>query len=178
MRQLVAQLTRFGMVGASNTVVTLVTYALALRAGARYLPAGAGAFALGGLNGFLLNRAWTFSHRGRALPAGARYAIVQLAALLLDVILLWIAVHLAGVPRLPAQLVAAVPVTLANFALSRLWVFPVQGGAPPRRLRAAEPDEPLDPPPPPADCVPGAGRPRSHGVPVASGSAHAHTGGS
>jgi putative flippase GtrA len=119
----VAQFVRFATVGATNTVVSLLAYAVALRAGAPYLPAGAAAFGLGALNGFLLNRAWTFRHAGRALPAGARYAIVQLLGLGATVGLLWVAVHGVGVPRLPGEVVAAGPVTLLTFALSRLWVF-------------------------------------------------------
>src|SRR3954453_9451872 len=117
------QLTRFGAVGVSNTLISFATYAAALRLGVRYLPAGAGAFALGAANGFVLNRAWTFAHRGPALQAGWRYVVVQLAGLLADVALLRLAVHGLGLGRLPGQLAAAVPVTLLCFALSRLWVF-------------------------------------------------------
>jgi putative flippase GtrA len=117
------QLARFGTVGASNTVLSFAAYALALRLGVRYLPAGAGAFALGALNGFALNRTWTFRARGSALRAGWRYATVQGIGLLATVLLLRLAVHGLGFPRLPAQLVAAVPVTLLCFALSRAWVF-------------------------------------------------------
>jgi putative flippase GtrA len=119
----VTQLARFGAVGASNTAISFVAYAFALRLGVRYLPAGAGAFALGGLNGFVLNRAWTFRHRGPALAAGWRYAVVQCAGMLADVALLRLAVHGLALGRLPGQLAAAVPVTLLGFALSRLWVF-------------------------------------------------------
>src|SRR6476620_643577 len=70
----VLQLARFGTVGASKTIVSFVAYAVALQLGVRYLPAGAGAFALGATNGFVLNRTWTFRHRGPALAAGWRRA--------------------------------------------------------------------------------------------------------
>ena len=130
----VLQLVRFGTVGASNTIVSFVAYAVALRLGVRYLPAGAGAFALGATNGFVLNRTWTFRHRGPALAAGWRYLVVQLVGLVVDVALLRLAVHGLGLGRLPAQVVAAVPVTLLCFALSRVWVF-----------GASQPDAPADP---------------------------------
>jgi putative flippase GtrA len=119
----IVQLARFGAVGVSNTAISFVAYAIALRLGVRYLPAGAGAFALGAVNGFVLNRAWTFNHRGPALAAGWRYVVVQLVGLLADVALLRAAVHGLGLGRLEAQVAAAVPVTLLCFALSRLWVF-------------------------------------------------------
>jgi putative flippase GtrA len=117
------QLVRFGVVGASNTLVSFVSYAAAIGLGVRYLPAGAGAFALGAVNGFVLNRTWTFEHRGPKLRAGWRYVVVQFIGLLTTVALLRVAVHGLGVPRLEAQILAAAPVTLLCFALSRVWVF-------------------------------------------------------
>jgi putative flippase GtrA len=117
------QFARFGTVGVSNTLVSFVSYAVALQLGVRYLLAGAGAFALGAMNGFVLNRTWTFDHRGPKLRAGWRYVVVQLAGLAATVAFLRLAVSGIGLPRLPAQVAAAVPVTLLCFALSRVWVF-------------------------------------------------------
>jgi putative flippase GtrA len=116
------QLLRFATVGAANTAITLGAYALAVRAGMRYLPAGAVAYALGGVNGFVLNRAWTFSHKGRALPAAARYAAVMALGILANLVLLRTAVAL-GVPRAAAEAAAVAPVTLVTFALTRAWAF-------------------------------------------------------
>lgn len=123
MRTRLVQLLRFGVVGASNTLISFVSYAAAIGLGVRYLPAGAGAFALGALNGFVLNRAWTFEHRGPRLRAAWRYALVQLVGLATTLVLLRLAVHGLGAPRLEAQVLAMGPVTLLCFALSRVWVF-------------------------------------------------------
>src|ERR1700755_273586 len=87
------QLVRFGVVGASNTAISFVSYAIAIGLGVRYLPAGEGAFALGAANRFVLHRAWTFEHRGPKLRAGWRYLLVQLIGLLTTVALLRLAVH-------------------------------------------------------------------------------------
>jgi putative flippase GtrA len=110
-------------VGATNTTVTLSTYAAALLAGAPYLLAGAVAFVLGALNGFALNRTWTFAHAGPLGPAGARYAAVQLLGLASDLALLRIGVRGFGLAHLPAQVAAVAPVTLLTFVLSRTWTF-------------------------------------------------------
>lgn len=122
-RRSLIQLFRFGVVGATNTLISFVSYAAAIGVGVRYLPAGAGAFALGAANGFVLNRTWTFAHRGPKLRAGWRYVVVQLIGLVSTVVLLRIAHHGLGVPRLESQVFAAAPVTLLCFALSRMWVF-------------------------------------------------------
>jgi putative flippase GtrA len=116
------QLLRFVAVGATNTAITLTAYAAALHVGVRYLLAGAAAYALGGLNGFLLNRRWTFGHRGRILPAAARYAVITAGGIGLNLALLRAAIAL-GVPRAAGELAAVAPVTLLSFALNRAWAF-------------------------------------------------------
>jgi putative flippase GtrA len=117
-----AQFIRFVIVGCGNTAITLVTYSIALGAGLRYLPAGALAYALGGVNGFVFNRRWTFAHRGNILPAAARYAAIQAAGIVLNLLLLRGVVAL-GVPHAAAEIAAIAPVTLMTFALNRAWAF-------------------------------------------------------
>jgi putative flippase GtrA len=112
------QFLRFAAVGMTNTVVTLGAYAAALRLAVPYLPAGALAYGLGAVNGFALNRAWTFRVRGRP----ARYAVVVGAGLVVNALLLRAAVGMS-VPRELAQVAVAAPVTLVTFALSRNWAF-------------------------------------------------------
>jgi len=124
MRSPLAQFIRFAIVGASNTAITLATYSLALGAGMRYLPAGALAYALGGVNGFMLNRRWTFAHRGHILPAAARYAAIQAGGITVNLLLLRAVVG-AGVPHAAAEVAAIAPVTLMTFALNRAWAFAV-----------------------------------------------------
>jgi len=126
------QLARFGAVGATNTALTFVVYAVAVHVGIGYLPAAAGAFVVGAVNGFVLNRTWTFHHAGRVLAAGRKYAVVQGTAMAENVGLLWVMVHVLRLGRLPGEALAAVPVTLVSFALSRAWVFRAGAG---RRVR-------------------------------------------
>lgn len=116
------QLLRFVAVGATNTAITLIAYAAALHVGVGYLLAGAAAYSLGGLNGFMLNRAWTFAYRGRILPAAARYAVITGVGIGLNLALLRAAISL-GVPRAAGELAAVAPVTLLSFALNRAWAF-------------------------------------------------------
>ncbi len=118
------QLLRFVVVGASNTAITLAAYAVLVAAGVRYLPAGAVAYALGGVNGFVLNRTWTFAHRGHILPAAARYAVITAGGIAINLALLRAAIAL-GVPRAAGEVVAVAPVTLISFALNRAWAFAV-----------------------------------------------------
>ena len=138
-RSLPSQFWRFAAVGATNTAVTLASYAVALRLGAPYLVAGALAFALGALNGFVLNRTWTFVHDGPLAAAGARYAVVQLIGLGADVALLRLGVQGLQLAHLPAQVAAIPPVTLLTFVLSRTWTFRPAPASPQHRVARARP---------------------------------------
>ena len=153
-RSLPSQLWRYLAVGATNTTVTLTAYALALQAGAHYLVAGAIAFALGALNGFVLNRTWTFAHPGPIGPSGLRYGAVLLLGLGANLALLRLGVRGLGLGHLPAQVVAVAPVTLLTFVLSRTWTFrpapslaphPVDRARPAPRGRRGAGDGPLAP---------------------------------
>jgi putative flippase GtrA len=55
------QFVKFGIVGVSNTLLTLIVYTVLLKVfGVWYLAASAIGFIVGATNGFLLNRRWTF----------------------------------------------------------------------------------------------------------------------
>jgi putative flippase GtrA len=116
------QFLRFLVVGASNTAITLLAYAGAIHIGVRYLPAGAAAYSLGGINGFVLNRRWTFSHHGRIWHAAVRYAAVTAIGIVLNLVLLRVAIAI-GVARAAGEAAAVAPVTLLTFALNRAWAF-------------------------------------------------------
>jgi putative flippase GtrA len=116
-------LARFLVVGASNTLLTLAIYALLLGAGLPFVAALAPAYAAGALNGYTLNRMWTFragSFRGDAL---ARYVLVQAAGLALNAALLALLVHDAGVDELLGQVLVLPVVSGMLFVVNRHWVF-------------------------------------------------------
>jgi putative flippase GtrA len=117
------QFARFVVVGASNTALTLATYALLLAGGLHYLYALVPAFALGALNGYTLNRAWTFRAGRFQRAALARYVAVQLAGLGANALALVIFIELLAMPRVFAQLLATPLVSCLTFAGSRCWVF-------------------------------------------------------
>ena len=119
----VIQLVRFGLVGATNTALTLATYAAVMALDGPVPLAGAIGWGVGAVNGFVLNRAWTFRGAARgALPA-ARYAVVALAGSGLDAALVAFAVSEVHLPRIAGELAVLAPVTVLSFLLCRGWVF-------------------------------------------------------
>ena len=76
--RVILQFVKFGIVGVSNTLIAFAVYTLLLKVfGVWYLAASAIGFVLGAINGFLLNRRWTFrGHVGDSLtPVG--WGVVQ-----------------------------------------------------------------------------------------------------
>jgi putative flippase GtrA len=122
LRGLAGQGLRFCAVGATNTAVSLVAFWALLAAGLHYVAAAVLAFAAGAVNGYLLNRTWTF-HAAGSWRARALYVVVQLLGLGLNAGLVWLFVDAARLAALHAQILALPPVTVLTFTLSRQVVF-------------------------------------------------------
>src|SRR6201987_635980 len=108
---LLLQFIKFGIVGVSNTLLTFAVYTLLLKVfGVWYLLASAVGFAVGAVNGFLLNCRWTFrGHVGDARTP-LRWGIVQGGGLGINLGLLYVLVHDARLDKLVAQALATVVV--------------------------------------------------------------------
>jgi putative flippase GtrA len=120
---MVFQLMRFGLVGATNTALTLATYAALVAFDAPVAIAAAVGWGVGAVNGFLLNRAWTFRGAPRGAQTAVRYTVVALIGSTLDAALVSAAVSEQHLPRIAAELAVLPPVTLLTFVLCRGWVF-------------------------------------------------------
>ena len=118
------QFVKFGIVGISNTLITFAVYTVLLKVfGVWYLAASAIGFIVGAINGFLLNRRWTFAdHVGDAYTP-VRWGIVQTGGLGLNLGLLYLLVHDASIDKLLAQAIATVVVTVTTFLVNRAWTF-------------------------------------------------------
>ncbi|MGH2864498.1 MAG: GtrA family protein [Solirubrobacteraceae bacterium] len=132
---MLVQFVKFGIVGVSNTLLTLVVYTVLLKVfGVWYLAASGIGFLVGAVNGFLLNRRWTFrEHVGDALTP-VRWGVVQTCGLGLDEGLLYLLVHDGHLDKLIAQVCATAVVTVTTFFANRAWTFrvhaPVAADAP------------------------------------------------
>jgi putative flippase GtrA len=123
---LLLQFIKFGIVGASNTLLAFIVYTLLLKVfGVWYLAAGAIGFLLGAVNSFLLNRRWTFKeHKGDALTP-VRWGVVQGCGLALNEGLLYLLVDGVRVDKLLGQACATGVVTVLTFFVNRAWTFRV-----------------------------------------------------
>jgi putative flippase GtrA len=118
------QFVKFGIVGVSNTVLAFAIYTVLLKVfGVWYLAASAIGFVVGAVNGFLLNRRWTFAgHVGDSLTP-VRWGVVQGCGLALNEGLLYLFVDGVNIEKLLGQACATVIVTVITFFVNRAWTF-------------------------------------------------------
>jgi len=116
------QFGRFAAVGVSNTVLSYATYAVLVSIAVPYVLAGAIGFAVGAVNGYWLNRRWTFMSEDSA-RARLRYLAVQLGGLGATSGLVWLFVDGARLHRLVGYALTMPLVTLGTFLANRSWAF-------------------------------------------------------
>jgi putative flippase GtrA len=121
---LVSQFVKFGIVGVSNTLITFAVYTLLLKVlGVWYVAASGIGFAVGAINGFLWNRAWTFrGHVGDALTP-VRWFVVQTCGLLVNLGLVYLLVDGARLDKLVGQAMTTAIVTVFAVLANRAWTF-------------------------------------------------------
>jgi putative flippase GtrA len=121
---MLVQFVKFGIVGVSNTLLFFSIYTVLLKVfGVWYLAASAIGFTIGAINGFMLNRRWTFrGHVGDALTP-VRWGVVQGCGLGLNEGLLYLFVDGATLDKLLGQAFATVIVTVITFLVNRAWTF-------------------------------------------------------
>jgi len=139
----VRQLVKFGIVGASNTIINLVVLYLMLRLlhGHRYI-SSAVAFLISVGNGYYWNKHWTFKQaQAKAVHTQfTQFVLVNLVSLGLD----WLVIYLISTPLehelhslqaawppdkiervavLAAQLIATAVIVFWSFFANRFWTF-------------------------------------------------------
>jgi putative flippase GtrA len=117
-----AQFGRFLIVGLANTAISFVVYRLLLAVSAPYALAACVAFAAGAVNGYLVNRAWTFAARD-STRARVRYVIVQAAGAGSTSLLTFLFVDVAAFGKSVAYLASVPPITICMFIANRIWTF-------------------------------------------------------
>ena len=116
------QFARFLVVGVGNTLISFVVYRLLIAVDVWYVVAAPIAFAVGALNGYVLNRRWTFSARDTT-RARVLYVTVAAAGALSTSLLVLLLVEGIDIGRVWAYVVAIPPVTLSTFIANRIWTF-------------------------------------------------------
>jgi len=126
------QFLKFGVVGGIGYVINLAVFGLLVKEiGLQHTAAAVLAFAVAVSNNFLWNRYWTFDGAGGpAAFQGARFLLVSLASLMINLSALQVLVSGAGLALIPAQAIAVAVAMPFNFFGNKLWAFAAPAAAP------------------------------------------------
>jgi putative flippase GtrA len=123
MNKHLAQMLKFGMIGAVNTGIDFGVFTLLTLCGWSYLPAQCLSYTCGVLNSYVMNRSWTFKESRHSKFAFLKFTFLNLFVLLITSSLLALLLHNAGWSIWISKLCATGAGVLVNYAGSRVWVF-------------------------------------------------------
>jgi putative flippase GtrA len=119
------QFIRFVVVGALNTLLGLAVIFMAKGLlDWNDLASNVAGYSFGLCLSFLLNRGWTFRHKGEISPTLLRFLCAFALAYGSNLITVFALRDLAGLNSYVAQAAGIAPYTLLFFAASRMFVFP------------------------------------------------------
>jgi putative flippase GtrA len=114
---------RFGAVGASSTALYLAVYAGALVVGVPFGLAAVGAFVLSAVYGYTMHDRWTFRTNVPTRVGLARWLVLQVSVLGLNLLALWGLIRQVGLDRLVGQVILLPLIPCASYLLSRRRIF-------------------------------------------------------
>jgi len=122
------QFIKFSLVGVGNTAIDFTVYFILTRVfdwwSEHYLLANVMAFFCASLFSFSMNRIWTFRVFGAGrLKQYIRFIAVNIIALILVQLTLYVVVDMFGVYDLFAKIVALMVSVVVNFTGSKFWAF-------------------------------------------------------
>jgi len=117
------QLIRFLAVGAANTLIGLALIYIAKFLGFGDVAANAIGYGLCIGLSFLLNKRWTFGHRGSVGSAFMRFALVTAIAYLANLAVVMFAIHIVALNHYLAQALGIPVYTALSYLGSRMYAF-------------------------------------------------------
>ncbi len=118
---------RFGIVGLTSNLVLYLLYLGLTFLGLGHKFSMSLIYIFGILQTFVLNKKWTFSHRGYLRVTFVRYISIYAVWYLIDLGVLMVTVDRLGYSHEWVQGITVLMVGVLLFAMQRAWVFRSQG---------------------------------------------------
>jgi len=126
-RNILTQFIKFGIVGASNTAISYVTYALLVKISVSYFWANLVAFIVSVFNAFCWNNKYVFkpneNERNVWKVLGKTYLAYAFTGLLLNSLLLYFWIDIVQISKYLAPIISLVLTIPLNFMISKFWAF-------------------------------------------------------
>ena len=126
-KQNIVQFIKFGLVGASNTIVSTGVYWILTFFGIHYIIANAVGFVVGTLNAYILNDKFVFKkeegEERSTAKTGAKVFISYGLSFLLSTILLMLWIDILEISEYIAPIINVCITTPLNFIMNKFWAF-------------------------------------------------------
>ena len=119
------KITRFFVVGASNTLLTYLLYVVLIMLGVDYKLSLFINYLFGILFGYLLNRYWTFSGNKHRLSF-IKYIVLYIVVFILNILFLILSVDFLLLDPIYSQFFIVLIISLVSFVVQSNWVFVIQ----------------------------------------------------
>jgi putative flippase GtrA len=116
------QFIKFCLVGAVNTTISLVVYALLLKLNVHYLTASTIAYIAGIINGYIFSSSFVFKEKFHFIQ-GLKFIGVYLSSLLINLFLLYIIVDIFQISEFIGQICVTGFNVIYNYLLNKFWTF-------------------------------------------------------
>jgi putative flippase GtrA len=120
------KITRFFIVGLSNTLLTYLFYVLLIKLELDYKLALFFVYLFGIIFGYLLNRYWTFSSNKQHRRSFIKYLMLYIFVFILNLLFLIFLVDFLFLNPIYSQLFVVLIISLVSFLVQKNWVFSSQ----------------------------------------------------
>ena len=116
------KITRFFIVGASNTLLVYLLYVALIKLGLDYKLALFFDYLFGIIFGYLLNRYWTFASNKHRLSF-IKYVVLYIVVFILNILFLILLVDFLLLDPIYSQFFIVLIISLVSFLVQNTWVF-------------------------------------------------------
>lgn len=118
------QFMKFGIVGLSNTIITLGIYYLFIYLELNYMIANIIGYFLGSINGYIWSKGWVFKEAKATVKSSAfKYYMVYGSSLLISISAMYLFVKVLGISDKIAPLLTLCITVPYNFIFQKIWAF-------------------------------------------------------
>lgn len=118
------QLTKFGLVGILNTLVSLIIYYFLVFLNLNYIIANIIGYFLSSVMGYFLNKVWVFNaKRQKIISSSIRYYIVYGISLVINVSSMYLWVNILYISKIVAPVLTMFLTVPFNYIFNKIWTF-------------------------------------------------------
>lgn len=124
MKSAIIQLIKFGIVGVSNTLISLIVYYILIFVGVNYLVANITGYIISSIWGYLLNKIWVFKeNRCDTKSSMLKYYLIYSSSLLINLLCMYILVDKLNISEIVSPILTLCITIPYNFILNKAWAF-------------------------------------------------------